>query len=115
VSKGFNAVTAPDPASLGSTKLEYVFNGKIVQVSIESVSLGTFDAIMAPAESAASLRCRVFDRDGRELYVRNHTGQASDWLGITVSGEKEGAVVANAAASALNALVSDSAFLESIR
>ncbi len=112
---GFNAVAAPDPQSLGTAKLEYVFNGKVVQVTIESVTMGTFDAILAPADTAVTLRSKVFDRDGHELFSKTQVGQHSERVGISVSGQTEGTILATATDKALDQLIADQTFKDAVR
>ena len=56
---GFAVVAAPNPAELGGVELENLFNGKVVSVSVESVSISTADAAMYPADCTVGLLARA--------------------------------------------------------
>lgn len=112
---GFRVVSAPDPIALKGVNLEYVFNGKVVLVTIQDVSFGAIDALLDTGDAAITLHALVFDRNGQEIYSASHVGEHSEWIGFSFMGKTEGRIIAAAVDDAIKKLTENQSFRDAIR
>jgi len=101
VQKGLSVVDAPSPGSAGAQ----AFKGKIVVVSLQSVSIGTPDALLFPANATAAIAVQVFDQQPKVIYAQTFSGTMNGTLGVhTQSGyeDETGKMIAAALDQAVN-------------
>lgn len=113
--RGYAAVDAPDIASPSGVTLSHAFNGKIVSIAIESATLNTFDALLAPAKTTINLNTRVYSDNGNVLHEQRCQGNGSGHIGLSVSGESEGKALASAVRVALGECLNNSEFRKAIK
>ena len=75
---GFAPQNAPDPGKASTVG----FSAKIVQATLQSATLGTFDAIMAPAQISLSVAIRAYDPAGKVLYSQTYQGESKGYIGM---------------------------------
>ncbi|HLI81146.1 MAG TPA: hypothetical protein VKV03_14260 [Candidatus Binataceae bacterium] len=114
VQKGFAVQNAPDPGTGSSAG----FNAKIVQVTVQSASLHTFDAIMAPAQVTLVIAIQVCDPTGKVLYSQTYQSDTKDYIGMHSQAGYEtrtGEVLSQAVTQAVNAAMADQQLLAALK
>jgi len=112
--KGLAAVDAPEP-SVSATS---VFKGKIVLVTLQSLSIGTADAILFPANTTAAIAIQVYDANGKVIYGQAFSGTASGRIGLhSESGYEEaiGALMSSAMDQAVTSAMADTKLSQAVR
>jgi len=112
--KGLAAVDAPEP-SVSATS---VFKGKIVLVTLQSLSIGTADAILFPANTTAAIAIQVYDANGKVIYGQAFSGTASGRIGLhSESGYEEatGALMSAAMDQAVTSAMGDPRLSQAVR
>ena len=114
IQKGFSVQNAPDP-SKGSTS---GFADTIVQVTLQSASLRTFDAVMAPAQVTLAIAIQVYDRSGKVSYSQMYQSKTKGYIGMHSQAGYEtrtGEVLSQAVDQAVSNAMSNQELLVSLK
>jgi hypothetical protein len=114
VQKGFKVQNAPEPGK-GSTS---GFTAKIVQVTLQSASLNTFDAVMAPAQITLAIAIQVYDPSGKVSYAQAYQSDIKAYIGMHGQAGYEtrtGEVLSQAVNQAVSNAMSDQQLLAALK
>jgi hypothetical protein len=112
--KGLAAVDAPQPSASATS----VFKGKIVEVTLQSLSIGTADALLFPANTTAAIGVQVYDPNGKVIYGQGFSGTASSRIGVHTEGgyeEAVGLLMSEAMDQAVTSAMGDPKLSEAVR
>lgn len=114
VQRGYAVQSAPDPDK-GSTS---GFTAKIVQITLQSASLHTFDAVMAPAHMTVNIAIQVYDHTNKVLYSQTYRSDVKGYIGMHSQAGYEtrtGEVLSQAVTEVVNAAMLDQQLLASLK
>jgi hypothetical protein len=114
VQKGFSVQSAPDPGK-GSTS---GFTAKIVQVTLQSASLHTFDAVMAPAHITLAIAVQVYNTSSKVAFSQTYQTDTTAYIGAHSQAGYEtrtGEVLSQAVNQVVSIATSDQQLLASLK
>jgi len=112
--KGFRVVTAPTPREPWGAGDRFV--GKILRLTLQSISVGSVDAFMEPTNATIKISADVFDQTGRVVYSQVFYGEKTERIGFVSNvPEVAGRIVAAALDDAIEDMLDDAGFLPAVR
>ena len=112
IQKGFSAESAPEPGNASAAG----FNSAIVQVTLQTATLSSFDAIMAPAQINLVIAIEVY-RSGKGSYSQTYQSDIKGYIGMHSEAGYEtriGEVLSRAVDKVVSNAMADQGFLASL-